>query len=318
MRAFAGLPSEYRAFSRSARPQSSGGRPRRELVAVPGTASSGNIEAACASSSGQGRAQRTDALSRHDRSAALDATARTRARRRSGPSRQPWRTRGTSSATNNRSARSARMRGDLRDALEHGALEIEFQHHAKATGQRRIERDREVQTEHVPGFEQILKGRQRPWLAGLRRAGICRPRWAEGPVNGGVLIEQRQEHRHAFDDRGFHLRVEPDPGVVVPPMDRLQPVTTIRADCGISCAELEGDALAGKIGLQFGIVRVRIVVAPIGAHRSNRPGGIDPSSPPRDGETSWFLELIRERRMFLSIWSLSMMWQYLARWCSRR
>ena len=107
-----------------------------------------------------------------------------------------------SSQTNSRSRHDAlRMGGDLRDALQDGALEIELQHHAErrapapgfmATGK--------VQARTWPDLEQVLERRQRPRLAGFGGVGVRASRRTERAVDGRVLVEQRQEHDDAFDD----------------------------------------------------------------------------------------------------------------------
>ena len=46
--------------------------------------------------------------------------------------------------------------------------------------------------------------------------------WAEGVLHGGVVVEERQKHRDAFDDRGAELGFDPHPVVLEPPLDRLE------------------------------------------------------------------------------------------------
>jgi len=74
--------------------------------------------------------------------------------------------------------------------MEHRALEIELQHHAEAARQCGVHRHREIETEDVSRFEQILERRQRPGLAGLRTMDIRLARWTEGAMHGGVFVEQ--------------------------------------------------------------------------------------------------------------------------------
>ena len=75
-----------------------------------------------------------------------------------------------SSQTNRRSRQiRSGCGGDLGNALQDGALEVELQHHAERARQSGIQADREVQRQHVARLEQFLERRQRSRFAGLRR-----------------------------------------------------------------------------------------------------------------------------------------------------
>ena len=103
-----------------------------------------------------------------------------------------------------------------------------------------------VQAEHVPGLEQIFERRQRPRLARFRRVDVRLPWRAERAVDGGVFVEERQEHDDALDDGRFDLRIQPRPGVVEPPLNGLEPVPAVRANRGSPGADLEGNAVRAR------------------------------------------------------------------------
>ena len=95
---------------------------------------------------------------------------------------------------------AAWIRGNLRDAIEHGALKVELQHHTQAACQSGIERNWEIQAEHAPLLDQIFQRRQRLPFAGFRWSCVRGSLGAEGPLHGRILVEERQENDNAFDD----------------------------------------------------------------------------------------------------------------------
>ncbi len=118
-----------------------------------------------------------------------------------------------SSQTNSRSRHDALGMGrDLRDALQHRALEIELQHHAEAAGQRRDSARPESSAPSTwPRLEQVVERRQRPWLAGLRRVrrthvrGGQNARWTAGFSSNS---DRNTTTPSTIDDR--EPSVEPD------------------------------------------------------------------------------------------------------------
>ena len=128
-----------------------------------------------------------------------------------------------SSQTNSRSRHTRSGCGaDLRDALQHGALEVQLQHHADDAGQAGVHRDREVQRQDAAGVEQRVDRLERPRLARRARPQVGTPRRTERAVHGGVVVEQREEHDDALGDGGAEARVEPTPAVRVPALQRLE------------------------------------------------------------------------------------------------
>ena len=53
------------------------------------------------------------------------------------------------------------------------------------------------------------------WLAGFRRVDVRRARWTERPVDGRILIKEREKHDNALDDRCLHSLIE------LPPYNRV-------------------------------------------------------------------------------------------------
>ena len=109
--------------------------------------------------------------------------------------------------------------GDLRNALEHGALEIQLQHNADDSRKPRVHRHREVQGQHTSRIQQRVDGFQWARLTIRQRSHVGAPRWAERSVDGRVVVEQRQEHNDAFGDGRAEPRIEPAPAVDVPPLE---------------------------------------------------------------------------------------------------
>src|SRR5437867_1501166 len=82
-----------------------------------------------------------------------------------------------------------RVRGDLWNASQDCALEIQLEQHAQRTCEAWIHGDREIQREHVTGLEQLLERCQRPGLARLRVVDV-RAAWrAERSLDCRISIE---------------------------------------------------------------------------------------------------------------------------------
>ena len=60
----------------------------------------------------------------------------------------------------------------------------------------------------------------RPSLVQLRVVTLLRR--AEHLLDGGVVVEEREEHRNAFHDGGPQLRLDPHPVVVEPAFDGVE------------------------------------------------------------------------------------------------
>ena len=81
------------------------------------------------------------------------------------------------------------MGTDLRDALQHRALEIQLQHDADDAGQAGVQRHREVQREDAAGVEQRVDLVERLRVAGCAGPQVGTPRRTERTVHGGVVVE---------------------------------------------------------------------------------------------------------------------------------
>ena len=75
-------------------------------------------------------------------------------------------------------------------------------------------------------------------------------------MDGRVLIEQRQEHDHAFDNGRLHLRIKPIPGVVEPAVNRLVAVPAVCADRGRARAQVKRNVVAGQVRFELRVVGV--------------------------------------------------------------
>ena len=109
---------------------------------------------------------------------------------------------------------------------------------------------------HVSGFEQIFERRQRTRLAWFRRVNVGVARRAKRAVHGGVFVKEREEHDDAFHDGGLDLQIEPRPRVVEPALNRLEAVTTVRANGGRPRANVERDVMPGEVRFELRIVRM--------------------------------------------------------------
>src|SRR5262245_52417338 len=103
------------------------------------------------------------------------------------------------------------MRRNLGDSLNHGALEVQLQHHTHGAREAGVQTDREVEREHMAGFEELFQRWKRPRLSRLRGAGVDASWRTERPVNGRILVKEREEDDDAFRDRGPQASVEPLP-----------------------------------------------------------------------------------------------------------
>src|SRR4051812_34214975 len=131
------------------------------------------------------------------------------------------------------------MGGDLRNALQRRALEVQLEHHAETTRQRWVDRDRKVETQYMPAFQEILDRRQRPWVPGFRRCHVRLAWRAKRAVDRRVFVEERQEDDDPFHNRRFDLDIQARPRVVEPPVNGFEAMTAVGADGRRSCAHLE-------------------------------------------------------------------------------
>src|SRR3954469_806219 len=106
---------------------------------------------------------------------------------------------------------SLRVGCNFGNPLEHGALEIELQHHPEAARKRWIHRNGEIEAEDVSTLEEILERRERLPAGDLGRIRVHRALGTEGAVDRRIFIEERQEHDDTLDDGGLDLRVETPP-----------------------------------------------------------------------------------------------------------
>src|SRR5439155_22631778 len=87
---------------------------------------------------------------------------------------------------------SVRICRNFRNPLQDRALEIQLEHHAESARKSRVHGDREIEAEHMAGFEQVFEWWQRLGLVRFWRLYVGGTGWTKGPVHGGVLVEERQ------------------------------------------------------------------------------------------------------------------------------
>ena len=107
-------------------------------------------------------------------------------------------------------------------------------------------------------------GRGSPGFGGVN-VGLARR--AERAVDGRVFVEEREEHDDAFDDGGLDLQIEPRPRVVEPPLNRLEAVTTVRANRGRSrCEPRTGMSCPARYASSSASYGCPTCVSPSGTH----------------------------------------------------
>src|ERR1700722_15581420 len=94
------------------------------------------------------------------------------------------------------------MRFDFRDAIEHGAFEIELHHHAQSLRESGVHADWEIQGGYASIFNQPAKrGEGLSELAGGILLGVVTLLLrAENSFHFGAVIEERQEDGNTLDD----------------------------------------------------------------------------------------------------------------------
>src|SRR5580692_2068564 len=94
------------------------------------------------------------------------------------------------------------MRFDFRDAIEHGALEIELHHHTQSLRESGVHADGEIQRTNGPMLDQPAKRRQglSELAGGIFLRVVTLLLRAENSFHFGAVIEERQEDRNTLDD----------------------------------------------------------------------------------------------------------------------
>src|ERR1700691_905712 len=94
------------------------------------------------------------------------------------------------------------MRFDFRDAIEHGALEIELHHHAQSLRESCIHADREIERTNSSILDQPAKRRQglSELAAGILLGVVTLLLRAENSFHFGAVIEKRDEDGNTLDD----------------------------------------------------------------------------------------------------------------------
>ena len=158
---------------------------------------------------------------------------------------------------------------------KHGALEVEFQHDAQRARQARIQADREVQREHLAALQELVERRQRLCRASgrpLARSVYADLRRTERAPDGRVVVEQREEHDDALDDRGSEARFEANPVAVVPALHRGQLLLSIRPVRRPVCRRATVCAICSVVQERHQVVMLRMFELAVRRLCPGRPG----------------------------------------------
>ena len=98
-------------------------------------------------------------------------------------------------------------------AVDHGALEVELHHHAKRPGQTWVHGHGKVKRTDLAGLDQPVKGRQRgsESIVGIGLGVVALRRRTEGPLDGGIIVKEREKNGDTLDDRSAQLGLDSSP-----------------------------------------------------------------------------------------------------------
>src|ERR1700691_3129444 len=159
------------------------------------------------------------------------------------------------------------MSFDFRNAVEHGALEIEFHHHAQCLREAGIHADGEIQSGDAAIFNQPAKRWEglADLVARILLGVVALLLRAEDSLHFGVVIEEREEDGNALNDGGAEFRLDAFPIVSEPALDGFQLSQLLGTGLvpGVNCASLQWNAPHPQYLPQLGGSRRQIAVFPL-------------------------------------------------------
>jgi len=113
---------------------------------------------------------------------------------------------------------------DLRNAIEHGALEIELHHYAQCLREASIHANGKIQSGDAAIFNQPGERRQglAKLIVGVFLGVVTLLLRAEDSLHFGVVIEERQEDGNALNDGGAEFRLDASPIISEPALDSFE------------------------------------------------------------------------------------------------
>jgi hypothetical protein len=116
------------------------------------------------------------------------------------------------------------VRLDFRNAIEYGALKIEFHHHAESFRESGVHANGEIQGTDSSMLDKPAKRRQglAKLIVGILCGVVTLLLRAENPFHFRVVIEERKEDGNTLDDGAAELRLDPSPVVIKPTLHGLQ------------------------------------------------------------------------------------------------